>query len=84
VLTSVVGIRPDLDLVVQEIDLVPGQTVMLCTDGLHGALSDADIADVLGGETNLERAAETLVDLAVRLDGKDNATIALARYVQMP
>jgi PPM family protein phosphatase len=84
VLTSVVGVRPELSVVVQEIDLVAGQTIMMCTDGLHGALSDADIADVLRAETNLQRAAETLVANAVRLDGKDNATIALARYVQMP
>jgi PPM family protein phosphatase len=84
VLTNVVGTRPELDVVVEEIDLVVGQTIMLCTDGLHGALSDADIAAVLRAETNLERATETLIERAVRRDGKDNATIALARYVQMP
>jgi serine/threonine protein phosphatase PrpC len=84
VLTSVVGARPELDVVVEEIDLVEGQTIVLSTDGLHGALSDEDIAAVLRAEPNLERAAETLVESAVQRDGKDNATIALARYTQMP
>jgi len=84
VLTSVVGARPELDVVVEEIALVEGQTIILSTDGLHGALSDADIAAVLRSEPNLERAAETLVESAVQRDGKDNATIALARYSQMP
>jgi serine/threonine protein phosphatase PrpC len=51
---------------------------------LHGALSDDDIAAVLRSEPDLERAAETLVESAVQRDGKDNATIALARYTQTP
>ncbi len=84
VLTSVVGTKPDLDVVVDEIDLVPGQTILLCTDGLHGALSDADIAAVLRAETDLERAADVLIENAIRRDGKDNATVALARLVHMP
>jgi PPM family protein phosphatase len=84
VLTSVVGARPELDFVVQEIDLVEGQTIMLCTDGLHGALTDTDIVAVLRSEPNLDRAAETLVESAVKRDGRDNVTIALARYTQKP
>jgi len=84
VLTSVVGARPELDVVVDEIELAEGQTIVLCTDGLHGALSDDDIATVLRSEPDLERAAETLVESAVQRDGKDNATIALARYTQTP
>src|SRR5262249_60339840 len=31
VLTSVVGARPELDVTVNELDLVDGQTIMLCT-----------------------------------------------------
>lgn len=83
VLTSVVGARPELDVVVEEIDLVEGQTIVLCTDGLHGALSDEEIATVLRSEPNLERAAESLVASAVQRDGRDNVTIALARHTQV-
>ena len=54
------------------------------TDGLHGALSDEEIAAVLRSEPNLERAAESLVASAVQRDGKDNVTIALARHTHMP
>src|SRR5207247_10320232 len=39
VLTSVVGARPGLEVPVHEIDLVGGELLMLCTDGLHGARS---------------------------------------------
>ena len=81
VLTSVVGARPELEVTVNEIDLVDGQTIVLCTDGLHGALKDRDVAAILRNEPNLDRAAAQLVETAVRRDGKDNVTVALARYV---
>ena len=80
VLTSVVGARPGLEVPVQEIDLADGQMIMLCTDGLHGALSDAAIRSMLQSEPDLERAADTLVETAVTRDGKDNITVVLARY----
>ncbi|HJZ78391.1 MAG TPA: protein phosphatase 2C domain-containing protein [Vicinamibacterales bacterium] len=80
VLTSVVGARPELDVTVDELDLVDGQTIMLCTDGLHGALKDRDVAAVLRSEADLDRAAAQLVEMAVQRDGKDNVTVAFARY----
>jgi PPM family protein phosphatase len=80
VLTSVVGARPELDVVVDEVDLVDGQTFMFCTDGLHGALKDRDVAAVLKSERDLDRASATLVELAVERDGRDNVTVSLARY----
>src|SRR6476620_4276948 len=46
VLTSVVGARPELEVTVEELDLADGQTIMFCTDGLHGALKTADVEAV--------------------------------------
>ena len=80
VLTSVVGARPGLEVPVQEIDLVDGQIIMLCTDGLHGALSDDVMRSMLQAGPDLERTADTLVETAVTRDGKDNITVVLARY----
>jgi serine/threonine protein phosphatase PrpC len=79
VLTSVIGARPELDVRVQELSLTDGQTLVLCTDGLHGALPDYVIASTLRDQPDLERAAETLVETAVVRDGSDNVTILLAR-----
>jgi PPM family protein phosphatase len=83
VLTSVVGARPELDVTVDELDLADGQTIMFCTDGLHGALHDEDVVAVLKSEPDLDRAAAQLVQMAVERDGKDNVTVTLARYSQM-
>ena len=80
VLTSVVGARPALDVTVEERGLADGQTIMLCTDGLHGALDDSALEAVLTADRDLERAAAKLVDAAVARDGRDNVTVVLARY----
>ena len=80
VLTSVVGARPEVDAPVQELEMVNGQTLMLCTDGLHGGLPDQVIQSILRAESDLERAADKLVEAAVNRDGSDNVTILLARY----
>jgi serine/threonine protein phosphatase PrpC len=82
VLTAVVGARPELEVRVEELALVDGQTIMFCSDGLHGALPDSVILSILESEQNLERAADRLVETAVKRDGSDNVTILLARYSQ--
>ncbi len=84
VLTSVVGARPELDVTVEEMPLVDGHTLLFCSDGLLGGMSDDDIAAVLRAEPDLERAADKLVALGVERDGKDNVTVALLRYSSVP
>jgi PPM family protein phosphatase len=80
VLTNVVGARPDVDVTIGEFDLAEGQLILLCTDGLHGGVSDEQMAAILQAETDLQRAADTLVQTAVTQDGRDNVTVMLARY----
>jgi protein phosphatase len=80
VLTSVVGARPDLEAAAQEFDLEDGQTVMLCTDGLYGALSEKRLHAILKAESDLETAAETMIQAAIDAHCTDNVTVLLARY----
>jgi serine/threonine protein phosphatase PrpC len=80
VLTNVIGARADVDVTVHERTLTDGETLLLCSDGLHGAVPDSLIAATLHGQHDLEQAAETLVQTAVARDGSDNVTILLARY----
>ena len=63
-----------------EFDLVDGQLLLLCTDGLHNGVSDEQMTAILKAERDLQRAADTLVQTAVAQDGHDNVTVLLARY----
>jgi serine/threonine protein phosphatase PrpC len=56
----------------------PGDTLMLCTDGLHGVVTDAEIADAAAGP-DLEAACRRLIALANERGGPDNITVVLAR-----
>ena len=59
--------------------LQPGDVLVLCSDGLHNSVRGADIAQVLGREADLERAARELVALANERDGGDNITVQAIR-----
>jgi protein phosphatase len=80
VLTSVVGARPELEVTTTEFDLEDGQTVMLCTDGLYGALSEKTMLGMLKAEGDLEKAAEGLIQAALDARATDNVTVLLGRY----
>jgi protein phosphatase len=56
-----------------------GDRVLLCSDGLHGELSDLEIAQVLQ-EYPAQEAAVRLVDLANEAGGNDNTTVSLLYF----
>ncbi|MBK9246266.1 MAG: serine/threonine-protein phosphatase [Burkholderiales bacterium] len=61
--------------IVRKVALHPGDTLLLCSDGLWGALADADISDAFGRLTVM-RAVPQLMDKAVAGSGPepDNCT----------
>ena len=60
----------------QGLRLLPGDLLLLCTDGLTDVVEDADIEPALRG-LDLQSAAQALVDLACSRQGNDNLTVAL-------
>ena len=60
------------------ISLEPGDTIVLCTDGLWSLVSDAEIEDALGA-SDLQDACAALVDLARTRGGPDNITVQILR-----
>lgn len=80
VVTRSVGVAPAVepDVVRLEEPPRPGDTFLLCSDGLHGQLSDLDLARIASGES-LERACRELIRLGNERGGPDNITVLLAR-----
>ena len=79
-LISAVGgseLMPSIGLV----DLVPGDTLLLCTDGLTKHVPDDAIAAVLGRAESAEAACRELVVAALADGGTDNVTVLVARMV---
>ena len=60
-------------------DLTPGDTVLLCSDGLTKHVSNADIADVLDHHSSAQRCCTELIAMANRAGGTDNITVVISR-----
>ncbi|MCA3015167.1 MAG: cyclic nucleotide-binding domain-containing protein [Myxococcaceae bacterium] len=73
VITRAVGIQESVQVDTLIVDLVPGDVFVLCSDGLHGYLSDEEVA-ALVTSTPLTEQAERFVALANERGGKDNIT----------
>ena len=83
VITKAVGARDSIDLDVFEHSMEPGDLALLCSDGLHGMVSDEDISRlILSDPDSLEEASRRLVDAANEAGGRDNVTVVLLRYTE--
>lgn len=76
-LTRAVGTDPAIDVDTREIPLAEGDRIMLCSDGLTKMVEDTAIASILGEQSNVRMACETLVEQAKNNGGADNITITL-------
>jgi serine/threonine protein phosphatase PrpC len=61
------------------VTLVPGDVLVLCTDGLHDEMSDEAIARIASQPKPAEEIARELVACAVEIDGNDNTTAQVIR-----
>ncbi len=64
------SVREPVEPFARALDLPPGSSVLLCTDGITDELSDADISQLLQAGS----PADALVQAAVASGGRDNAT----------
>ncbi len=72
-----IGTNEQVEVQVTPLELEPGDKYLLCSDGLSGFVSDADIADVLA-RMDPEGAVRTLVQMANLEGGNDNITVQVA------
>ena len=56
-----------------------GDVLLLCSDGLHGAVPAADMAAIVTRNPDLNAAARELIDEANQRDGRDNVSVQLIR-----
>ncbi len=80
VLTMAVGTAPELTIRTHEEQLVPGDVVLLCSDGLSGPVPEAAIAETLSRDTPLAELGGRLINRAKAAGGPDNVTVVLLRY----
>lgn len=81
VLTSAIGTRPNtVEAQLCHAVLEDGDRLLICSDGLSDAVSEAAIAAALGETASAADACCKLIDLALAGDCRDNVTAVVARY----
>lgn len=79
-LVKALGIEDDIVPTSGQATLRPGQTFLLCSDGLTDPVSDEQISEILGRpEQSAQAAADELVSLANANGGPDNISVAVIR-----
>ncbi len=78
ILTQAMGAQQNLNVVMSSSGLQPGDTLLICCDGLYKIVSDPEIAAILAWEAPLHAKAERLISQANQNGGPDNITVVLA------
>jgi protein phosphatase len=84
ILTRVLSaeLSPEIDLVTTP--LLPGDLLLLATDGLYNMVPDPTILSLLSADDSLPAIASTLITAANRAGGVDNITVVLVRVDEVP
>lgn len=77
ILTRALGAEPDIDVDTLEIQLLPGDRLVLCSDGLSSVIGDEQILATLADSKGLKEACKRLIDLANERGGPDNITVVV-------
>jgi protein phosphatase len=78
--TRALGVEPTVEVEVHEHDVRPGDTYLLCSDGLSDMVEDDDIHLTISTfNASLDVVGQQLVDLANDHGGRDNISVMLAQ-----
>ncbi len=78
IITRAIGAKDDVEMDFFEYRLVPGEIVLMCTDGLSNMVEDEDVLRIIKGSRDLPEAVNRLIEQANKNGGKDNIGIVLA------
>ena len=78
-LTNVLGARPETLVHLTERELAGNETLLLCSDGLHGSVPHETLRDVLISSQDLPAVAQSLITTALEHGSRDNITALVVR-----
>ncbi len=79
--TRAVGVYETVQVDTMDLDVLPGDQFLLCSDGLHGYLDEPILAKMLG-QHELTKLPQALVDFANQAGGQDNITALVLRILK--
>jgi protein phosphatase len=81
VLTMAVGSTDELRVFSRTVEMKLSDQILLCSDGLHGVLTEKTLGETLHSEKTLPEKCHYLVEAAKSAGGPDNVTVVLIQLV---
>ena len=82
IITRAIGTDPVTEADIFEYDYLPGDCLLLCSDGLSGMVEDEEIMQILDREMDAEHTVTELIEEAKEHGGSDNVTAICIRFIQ--
>jgi len=80
ILTRALGVDPAVQVDEADVQVVQGDRILLCSDGLTGMVPDGQIREILWTTPDPQEAVDTLVRVANRAGGIDNITAVILDF----
>jgi serine/threonine protein phosphatase PrpC len=77
VVTRALSGGEDPDIEITDVEIKPGDRLLICSDGLSGVVPLDRISEILGKKDPLEDTCRALIDAANQAGGPDNITVAV-------
>jgi protein phosphatase len=79
VLTNVLGARPDTQVHLLEREISGNETLLLCSDGLHGSVPHETLEGIVMSDRELPELTRSLIETALAQGSRDNITALVVR-----
>jgi PPM family protein phosphatase len=79
-ITQALGVSQSLEVPISSIELVEGDTLIVCSDGLSQKVKEADMVNLVQQTADLTLLCRGLVALANQRGGEDNITVIAAQF----
>jgi serine/threonine protein phosphatase PrpC len=80
-LTRSAGSGPDVEVHLKQVELFQGDLLLLCSDGLHGYLTEDRIAALIGSSEPIPARTEALIAATRAAGAPDNVSAVLVQYL---
>lgn len=80
VLTMAIGATNSLKVNLYTLPAQPGDSFLICSDGLHGVISEEIIKNTISDEKSLEAKCHSLLEAAHAAGAPDNVTTVLLQH----
>jgi protein phosphatase len=80
-ITQAIGLPNTPQPSVQQLELVPGDRLLLCSDGLTDMVSDTDIGAILTADADVDATSRALIDAANAAGGRDNISVVVVDHM---